>query len=153
MTGTPGRDREHLLDLALTILESPTPDDPWLEVLRELVDALRIADREREQVQRLQPLLHAVDACVAGGTAQAAAPPADPGITPRERAVLRLLADGLTAAAIGRRLAISPRTVHHHLERLYRKLGAGDRLAAVLNGQALGLLPGGAPRAENVVSC
>jgi DNA-binding CsgD family transcriptional regulator len=82
---------------------------------------------------------------VAGRTAQAAAPPADPGITPRELAVLRLLADGLTAAAIGRRLTISPRTVHHHLERLYRKLGAGDRLAAVLNGQALGLLPGGAP--------
>src|SRR5436309_14104520 len=81
MTGTPGRDREHLLYLALTILESPTPDDPWLDVLRELVDALRIADREREQVQRLQPLLHAVDARVAGGTAQAAAPPADPGIT------------------------------------------------------------------------
>jgi DNA-binding CsgD family transcriptional regulator len=61
-------------------------------------------------------------------------------LTPRELAVLGQLADGLTAAAIGRKLLITERTVHKHLERLYTKLGVGDRLAAVLRAQRLGLL-------------
>jgi DNA-binding CsgD family transcriptional regulator len=61
-------------------------------------------------------------------------------LTPRELAVLGHLADGLTAAAIGRKLLITERTVHKHLERLYTKLGVGDRLAAVLRAQRLGLL-------------
>jgi DNA-binding CsgD family transcriptional regulator len=61
-------------------------------------------------------------------------------LTPRELAVLGELADGLTAAAIGRKLLITERTVHKHLERLYTKLGVGDRLAAVLQAQRLGLL-------------
>jgi DNA-binding NarL/FixJ family response regulator len=61
-------------------------------------------------------------------------------LTPRELAVLGQLADGLTAAAIGRKLLITERTVHKHLERLYTKLGVGDRLAAVLLAQRLGLI-------------
>ncbi|MFD7759070.1 helix-turn-helix transcriptional regulator [Streptomyces microflavus] len=63
-------------------------------------------------------------------------------LTPRETNVLHLLATGLTAEVIGRRLGISPRTVHKHLNALYRKLGAADRLSAVLRAQGAGLLPG-----------
>jgi DNA-binding NarL/FixJ family response regulator len=62
-------------------------------------------------------------------------------LTPRELAVLGELADGLPAATIGRKLLITERAVHPHLERLYTKLGVGDRLAAVLQAQRLGLLP------------
>ncbi|RLV65067.1 DNA-binding response regulator [Streptomyces sp. CBMAI 2042] len=65
-------------------------------------------------------------------------------LTPRETNVLHLLATGLTAEGIGRRLGISPRTVHKHLNALYRKLGAADRLSAVLRAQGAGLLPGSA---------
>ncbi|MEU6837415.1 MULTISPECIES: helix-turn-helix transcriptional regulator [Streptomyces] len=65
-------------------------------------------------------------------------------LTPRETNVLHLLATGLTAEGIGRRLGISPRTVHKHLNALYRKLGATDRLGAVLRAQDAGLLPGSA---------
>lgn len=53
------------------------------------------------------------------------------GLTARELAVLALVAEGLTATAVGRRLAISPRTVHKHLEHAYRKLGVTDRVTAV----------------------
>jgi len=45
------------------------------------------------------------------------------------------------AAAIARRLAISPRTVTKHLENLYRKLGTCDRLTTVLTAQRLNLVP------------
>ncbi|MEV6598250.1 AAA family ATPase [Actinoplanes sp. NPDC051346] len=62
-------------------------------------------------------------------------------LTPRELSILRLLAESLTAAAIARRLGISPGTVHKHLGRLYRKLGTTDRLATVLRAREAGLLP------------
>jgi DNA-binding CsgD family transcriptional regulator len=48
-------------------------------------------------------------------------------VTARELAVLRLLAEGLTATAIGRRLAISARTVHKHLEHAYQSLASRTR--------------------------
>lgn len=62
------------------------------------------------------------------------------GLTGREVAVLHLLGQGLTAASIARRLGTSPRTVHKHLEHMYRKLGVQDRLLAVLRARDLGLL-------------
>ncbi|HEX6339617.1 LuxR C-terminal-related transcriptional regulator [Umezawaea sp.] len=62
-------------------------------------------------------------------------------LTQREHTVLAVLAEGLTADAIARRLDISPRTVHRHLQHLYRKLGTADRLATVLHAKSLGILP------------
>ncbi|GAA1431802.1 hypothetical protein GCM10009616_19720 [Microlunatus lacustris] len=52
-------------------------------------------------------------------------------LSTREHDVVCLLQGGLTAAAIGRRLAISERTVHKHLEHIYRKLGTTDRLSTI----------------------
>lgn len=69
------------------------------------------------------------------------------GLTRREKQILELIADGLTAEAIGRRLRVSPRTVAKHQERMYRKLGTSDRLTTVLRAQRLGLLPALAPTA------
>jgi len=62
-------------------------------------------------------------------------------LTPRELSVLTLVADGLTAAAVARRLLVAERTVHKHLERAYAKLGVSDRVSAVLRAQRLGILP------------
>jgi DNA-binding CsgD family transcriptional regulator len=112
-------------------------------------------DRERSYVNRLQPLLVSVDRFVrqlAEWTASVRPEEhplesaAEAKLTPREIAVLSLLADGMTAEAIGRRLGISNRTVHKHTENLYRKLSATDRLMAVLRAQSLGLLPSAATR-------
>lgn len=51
-------------------------------------------------------------------------------LTPREREVLRLLAEGLTYAQIGERLVISPRTVDAHARAIFGKLGVRSRSAA-----------------------
>jgi len=45
-------------------------------------------------------------------------------LTPREREIAALLVEGLTSKLIGRRLAISPRTVDVYRTRLMRKHGA-----------------------------
>ena len=52
-------------------------------------------------------------------------------LTPREREILVMVSDGLTMQQIGRRLAISPRTVETHVAKLYRKLGVRTRVQAV----------------------
>ena len=63
-----------------------------------------------------------------------------PELTRREREVLRLAADGLSAPDIGARLYLSPATVKTHLAHLYDKLGVSDRSAAVAEGFRRGLL-------------
>lgn len=70
------------------------------------------------------------------------------GLTGRERAVLCLLAEGLTATAIASRLGCSAGTVRKHLEHAYAKLGVHDRLLAVRRMQELGLLNGSAAYAR-----
>ncbi|MEO8290109.1 MAG: response regulator transcription factor [Gaiellaceae bacterium] len=52
-------------------------------------------------------------------------------LTNRELDVLRLLADGLGTLEIGRRLAISPKTVRTHIEHILSKLGVSSRTQAV----------------------
>lgn len=53
------------------------------------------------------------------------------GVTARESEILEALAAGLTPTQVARRLEISPRTVHKHLEHAYRKLGVTHLAAAI----------------------
>jgi DNA-binding NarL/FixJ family response regulator len=61
-------------------------------------------------------------------------------LTPREREVLDLLAEGLTMRQIGRRLGISARTVETHVAKIYRKLSVRSRVQAVSRAASLGLI-------------
>jgi two-component system, NarL family, nitrate/nitrite response regulator NarL len=63
-----------------------------------------------------------------------------PRLSPREHEVLVLIADGLSAPAVGARLHLSPATVKTHLRTLYEKLGVSDRAAAVAEGMRRGLI-------------
>ncbi len=62
------------------------------------------------------------------------------GLTPREREILKLSADGLTAPEIGKTLHLSPATVKSHLQHVYEKLGVSQRTAAVAEAMRRGLL-------------
>ena len=46
--------------------------------------------------------------------------------------VLRLLTEGLSAPAIGKKLYISDRTVEWHIDKAMKKLGARNRIQAVV---------------------
>lgn len=52
-------------------------------------------------------------------------------LTRREREVLVIASEGLTAREIAQRLGVRERTVTTHLARIYGKLGVGNRLAAL----------------------
>ena len=66
--------------------------------------------------------------------------PRQPRLSERERAVLRLVAEGCTNAEIGRRLFIGESTVKTHLLRAFGKLGVADRTAAVTSAMRHGLI-------------
>jgi two-component system nitrate/nitrite response regulator NarL len=63
-----------------------------------------------------------------------------PHLTSREREVLLMIADGLSAPDIAERLTLSTATVKSHLQTLYGKLEVSDRAAAVAVAMRQGLL-------------
>ena len=63
------------------------------------------------------------------------------GLTPREAAVLRELALGLTDEQAAGRLGMAPRTLAKHLQRVNAKLGVGDRGQAVATAWAAAARP------------
>lgn len=65
-----------------------------------------------------------LDRC--GGRTRSAAPDVDP-LTPQERQVARLVADGASNREVASRLFLSVRTVESHLSRIYRKVGLRSR--------------------------
>lgn len=73
-------------------------------------------------------------------------PPGNPaavaslGLTPREVEVLGLLAAGQANKEIARALGVSPNTVKTHLARLYEKLAASSRTAAVARARELQII-------------
>jgi two-component system, NarL family, response regulator NreC len=61
-------------------------------------------------------------------------------LTDRERAVMRLIAEGYTAPEIGEQLAISPKTVDTYKQRIQEKMGLAHRSDYVQLALRLGLL-------------
>ena len=54
------------------------------------------------------------------------------GLSPREREVLALVAEGLTNQLIARRLGISVDTAKEHVSTILEKLNVGNRAAAAV---------------------
>lgn len=64
----------------------------------------------------------------------------EPSLTAREQEVLALIAAGVSAPQIGRRLHLSTGTVKTHLKNLYEKLGVSERAAAVAEAMRRGMI-------------
>lgn len=61
-------------------------------------------------------------------------------LSDREHEVLMLLADGLGASEIGKKLYLSESTAKSHIARIYQKLGASNRAQALVTAMRIGLL-------------
>jgi HD-GYP domain-containing protein (c-di-GMP phosphodiesterase class II) len=61
-------------------------------------------------------------------------------LTPREQEVLRLVGEGRTNRDIAQALVLSEKTVEHHLDHIYDKLGVSCRTAAVVSALHHGLV-------------
>ena len=61
-------------------------------------------------------------------------------LTPRELEVLGLVVEGLHNGQIAQRLVLSVRTVDHHVEAVYRKLGVSTRVTMSKRAVELGLV-------------
>jgi DNA-binding NarL/FixJ family response regulator len=86
-------------------------------------------ERERFILELLRPHLQAAYARPRVGRATWT------DLTPRQRDILRFVADGYTNAQIARRLDLAEGTVRTHLNRIFQRLDVTSRTAAV---QALG---------------
>jgi DNA-binding NarL/FixJ family response regulator len=79
---------------------------------REAIELFRLADQRREAELSAHRIVEH--------------------LTPRERDLLRLLAEGLADAAIAERLSISPKTVRNQMVGLLAKLSVDSRLQALV---------------------
>jgi HD-GYP domain-containing protein (c-di-GMP phosphodiesterase class II) len=96
----------------------------------------------REEVRRGRLDSDAVDAVLgAAGHRVARRRDGPAGLTQREVEVLVLLARGLSNKVIAAQLVVSPKTVGHHIEHIYRKIGCSTRAEASLFAMQHGLLP------------
>jgi DNA-binding NarL/FixJ family response regulator len=93
-----------------------------------------IGDAIRQVIQGGAPMTPAVARKVLDAFATIDPTPSeenDYNLTPREREILRLLADGLVKKEIGDAIGISGHTVSTHLQRVYEKLHVSTNTGAV----------------------
>jgi two-component system, NarL family, response regulator NreC len=107
--------------------------------IHELVTAVRTVARGQRY---LSPPLseRAIDAYVERASSLTPAEPYSQ-LTPREREVFQLAAEGHSNTAIAERLSISPRTAEVHRARFMRKLGLANQTDVVRYALRLGILP------------
>jgi len=73
--------------------------------------------------------------------AQAAAPPGiEPILSDRQVEILQAIANGMTTKQVARQLGITQKTVHNHLNAIYRKLDTQSLTHAVLSAVRLGII-------------
>lgn len=103
--------KEHAADVLLKAIKKVHQGEVWLDrslmgsLFREMTQGVAYADAEAAKISTL---------------------------TPREREVVTLIAEGLKNRDIAARLFISETTVSHHLSSVFAKLGVTDRLELVI---------------------
>jgi DNA-binding CsgD family transcriptional regulator len=117
------------------LLPQPLPERSTLEIQRARTILAEVRQELEAQLTRLADLDASLALVVDG-------PP--PGVavrlTPQEREVLRLVAQGYNTYAIGRRIGRKDRSAQTALKHIHAKLGTRSRLEAVLKAWQLGLI-------------
>lgn len=108
---------------------------------REPLPPAGAAARLRARVREGQLDEAAVDAVLQAGGHRGHRPSVSPcGLTPREIEVLCLVARGASNKEIAATLGIAGKTARNHVERIYTKIGAGNRIGASMFALKHGLI-------------
>jgi DNA-binding NarL/FixJ family response regulator len=115
-----------------SVLRETLARQPGLLIVDADPDVL-VVDTDGRSPEAIAATIQALDPVPAGAT---------PGttLTPRERQVLTLLADGLGNKIIAARLGISDHTVKAHVAAIFEKLGVSTRAEAASVGLRRGLI-------------
>jgi DNA-binding NarL/FixJ family response regulator len=138
--------REHSATMGIVVLTMHNDDATLLGALDAGASALVLKSAASDEViNAVRRAAVAPDAFSANGLAaamrrQQAAAAARPHLTPREAEVLQQLAAGGSVAQVARMLFMSESTVKTHIGKVYDKLGAKNRAAAIMAAVRLGLV-------------
>jgi len=121
-SGAPFEAAQARIELATSLIALGLLEAAEFEAADAMESLLRLGAVEAERARRL------VDEASRGGGRSAL-----PELTPRERDVLRLLAEGLTNRQIAERLVVSEHTIHRHVTNILRKLDLPSRTAAAVH--------------------
>lgn len=137
-------------DINVLVLTMHRTDEYFFEMLKagasgyvlksaetgELVNAVRVVARGEVY---LYPTMahHLVQDYLSrvGGNAAS-----DPSLSPREKEILKLLAEGYSGKEIAEKLVVSPSTVHTHRSNLMSKLGLSNRRELIQYARRRGML-------------
>jgi NarL family two-component system response regulator LiaR len=143
--------RTSLPDARVIVLTSFADDDRLLPAIQAGAAGYLLKDAQPSEVARAVRAAHAgealIDPAVAArlvdAIAQAPGEAPREQLTPRERQVLELIAQGRPNKLIARELEISEKTVKAHVSRVLEKLGVSDRTQAALYAVRQGIVPPG----------
>ncbi|MES2582743.1 MAG: LuxR C-terminal-related transcriptional regulator [Pseudomonadota bacterium] len=114
-------------------------DDAWeLAPILQAI-ALRKSSVSQDYLSKLMDSIK-VHSCMSADESDAQQPSAMVGLSPRERQILKLLADGHSNKELAVRVAVTESTIEAHLHRINGKLGTRNRTQAVARGRELGIV-------------
>jgi DNA-binding CsgD family transcriptional regulator len=124
------------------VVSIPAPRDGIISVVLNR-HTLDFSDEQRELIDLLRPHLRQAAAIAALLSQPVPDTPKDPSgralLTPRQTRIMQLVAAGSSDRAVARALGLSVRTVHTHLQHIYRTLGVTSRTEALAHVRALTL--------------
>jgi DNA-binding NarL/FixJ family response regulator len=135
-------------DVAVLVLTMLDDDDSVFAAMRAGARGYLVKGASQQEIVRAITAVAAGEAIFGPGVARrvlryfasppAAAAPAFPELSPREREVLDLIAGGLTNAAIAGRLGLSAKTVGNHTSAIFAKLQVAGRAEAIIRAREAG---------------
>ncbi len=136
--------KEQIIEILSKDLKNPTGDfSKRIETLSASVASLspeEIRKRCEELIQGAQEINADVARYVSDVLIDRSKRIADIGLSAREIQIIRLSAEGLTAAQIAERLSLSVNTVNTHRQRIYGKMGVGNVTDMIHKATGLGIL-------------
>jgi DNA-binding NarL/FixJ family response regulator len=135
-------------EVAVLVLTMFDDDESVFGAMRAGARGYLVKGASQQEISRAISAVAAGEAIFGPGVARrvlrffasppAAAEPAFPELSPREREVLNLIAGGLTNTAIAGRLGLSTKTVGNHTSAIFTKLQVAGRAEAIIRARDAG---------------